>query len=266
VVTHLEVNRPSFKTKEKLDANFEVSTYAHAKPVDPTAPGPARAHPPGRPRRAAEHGDQAPQPRARARKVARYAGFTLLGLVTFVFAFQLAFPFGRVKQRMIDALSDQVRRHDRRRSSAASSRAGCNIKALSIRTRPAKADDVATTFYIEQLEVDLGILALLRGTVAITSTPRSDRATSRARSRCPSPTRRSTSPADDLRRRTCRFARRSGADERQPAARSDLGVEVDREPCAEQREDPEVDLELLDGRTWSRRRRPWPAACGSRAP
>jgi hypothetical protein len=41
VVTRLEVNRPSFKTKEKLDASFEVSTYAHAKPVDPAGAGSA---------------------------------------------------------------------------------------------------------------------------------------------------------------------------------------------------------------------------------
>ena len=41
------------------------------------------------------------------------------------------------------------------------------FKNVSLRTRPAKADDVATTFYIEQLEVDLGLLPLLHGTIAI---------------------------------------------------------------------------------------------------
>ncbi len=34
VVTHLEVSRPSYKAKEKLDAIFEVSTYARVKPAD----------------------------------------------------------------------------------------------------------------------------------------------------------------------------------------------------------------------------------------
>lgn len=102
----------------------------------------------------------------RTRKVLRYTGVTLLGLVTFVFAFQLAFPFGRVKQRVIDALSDKydVTIGDVERGFIPGR---MYIKALTIRTRPAKADDVATTFYVEQLEVDLGILALLRGTIAI---------------------------------------------------------------------------------------------------
>jgi type II secretion system protein N len=102
----------------------------------------------------------------RSRKVVRYAGFTLLGLVTFVFAFQLAFPFGRVKQRLIDAMSDKydVTIGDVERGFIPGR---MYVKALTIRTRPAKADDVATTFYVEQLEVDLGILALLRGTIAI---------------------------------------------------------------------------------------------------
>jgi hypothetical protein len=35
VVTHLDVSRPSYKAKEKLDAVFEVSTYARVKPADP---------------------------------------------------------------------------------------------------------------------------------------------------------------------------------------------------------------------------------------
>jgi type II secretion system protein N len=102
----------------------------------------------------------------RTRKILRYTGFALLGLVTFVFAFQLAFPFGRVKQRIIDALSDKydVTIGDVERGFIPGR---MYIKALSIRTRPAKADDVATTFYVEQLEVDLGILALLHGTVAV---------------------------------------------------------------------------------------------------
>jgi hypothetical protein len=34
VVTNLEISRPSYKAKEKLDAVFEVSTYAHAKQPD----------------------------------------------------------------------------------------------------------------------------------------------------------------------------------------------------------------------------------------
>jgi len=107
-----------------------------------------------------------PNPGPRTRKVLRYCGFALLGLVTFVFAFQLAFPFDRVKDRAIDLLSEK---YD---ATIGSVERGfipgrMYFKAVTIRTRPAKADEVPTTFYVEQLEVDLGLLALLRGTVAL---------------------------------------------------------------------------------------------------
>ena len=102
----------------------------------------------------------------RARKLMRYAGFTLLALVTFVFAFQMVFPFQRVKDRIIDALSAK---YD---VTIGSVERGfmpgrMYVKALTLRTRPAKASDVASTLYVEQLEIDLGILALLRGAVAV---------------------------------------------------------------------------------------------------
>jgi type II secretion system protein N len=102
----------------------------------------------------------------RTRKVVRYLGFAVVGLVTFVFAFQLTFPFDRVKDRAIEVLSEKYE------TTIGDVERGIipgrmYFKAVSLRTRPAKAGDVATTFYVEQLEVDLGLLALLRGTVAI---------------------------------------------------------------------------------------------------
>lgn len=102
----------------------------------------------------------------RSRKILRYAGFALLGLVTFVFAFQAVFPFQRVKDRIIDALSDK---YD---VTIGSIERGIMpgrmyIHAITVRTRPTKSDEVASTLYVEQLEVDLGIFALLRGAVAV---------------------------------------------------------------------------------------------------
>lgn len=102
----------------------------------------------------------------RTRKVLRYAGYTLLGLVTFVFAFQAVFPFQRVKERMIDALSDK---YDVTIGSIERGivPARMYVHAFTIRTRPSKPDEVASTLYIEQLEVDVGLLALLRGALAV---------------------------------------------------------------------------------------------------
>lgn len=102
----------------------------------------------------------------RTRKVLRYVGLAVLAIVTFVFAFQMTFPFDRVKAKVIEALSDKYE------VTIGGVERGLipgrmYFKAFSLRTRPTKASDVATTAYIEQLEVDLGLLALLRGTVAV---------------------------------------------------------------------------------------------------
>jgi type II secretion system protein N len=107
-----------------------------------------------------------PNPGPRMRKVLRYLGFAVLGLVTFVFAFQMTFPFDRVKDKIVELLAEKYE------VSIGSVERGfvpgrMYFKAVTLRTRPAKADEVATTFYIEQLEVDLGLLALLRSTAAV---------------------------------------------------------------------------------------------------
>ncbi len=102
----------------------------------------------------------------RARKLARYVGIAVLGVVTFIFAFQLTFPFDRVKDKVIEALSEkyEVTIGDVERGIIPGR---MYFKAVSLRTRPTKVGGVVTTFYIEQLEIDLGLFALLHGTVAI---------------------------------------------------------------------------------------------------
>jgi len=102
----------------------------------------------------------------RMRKVLRVIGFVLLGLVTFVFALQLTFPYGRVKDKIIEALSTKydVTIGDVERGIMPGRMYFKNVRLV---TRPEKADDNVTSFYIEQLEVDLGLLALLKQTVSI---------------------------------------------------------------------------------------------------
>jgi type II secretion system protein N len=102
----------------------------------------------------------------RTRKLVRYAGFAVVGVVTFIFAFQLTFPFDRVKDRVIEALAEkyEVTIGDIERGIMPGR---MYFKAVSLRTRPSKAGGVTTTFYIEQLEIDLGLFALVHGTVAV---------------------------------------------------------------------------------------------------
>ncbi len=102
----------------------------------------------------------------RTRKVLRYAGFALVGLVTFILAFQMTFPFHRVKDKVIELLADkyEVTIGDVERGFIPGR---MYFKAVTVRTRPTSSDEVASTLYIGQLEINLGLLALLRGTVAV---------------------------------------------------------------------------------------------------
>jgi len=102
----------------------------------------------------------------RARKVVRYLGFAVVGVVAFVFALQITFPFDRVKDKVVEALSEKYE------VNIGSVDGGwlpgrVYFKAVSLRTRPTKADEVATTFYMEQLQVDIGLFALLRGAAVV---------------------------------------------------------------------------------------------------
>ncbi len=102
----------------------------------------------------------------RARLALRYAGFVVLGLVTFVFALQLTFPYARVKDKIIEALSAQydvtIGSVDRGLMPGR-----LYFNNVQLRTRPTKSDEVAAMFYVEKLEVDLGIFALVRGVAQI---------------------------------------------------------------------------------------------------
>lgn len=102
----------------------------------------------------------------RTRKIVRYAGFTLLALVVFVIALQLSFPYDRVKDKLIEAAADKyeitIGKVER---GIVPGRV--YFKAVSIRTRQTKPDDVVNTFYIDKLELDVGILSLLGGTIRL---------------------------------------------------------------------------------------------------
>jgi type II secretion system protein N len=102
----------------------------------------------------------------RMRKVVRYGGFALVGLITFVFAVQLTFPFARVKDKVVELLSEKydVTIGDVERGILPGR---MYFKAVSLRTRPTSVDEPPTTFYIEQLEINLGLFALLRGTAQV---------------------------------------------------------------------------------------------------
>ena len=109
---------------------------------------------------------QLPQLGRKTRLAIRYVGFLFLALVTFVSALQLTFPYDRVKDKIVDALSTK---YDVQISSVDRGIMPGRVyfNNVTLRTRPAKSDEVPSILYIERLEVDLGLLALIKGTASV---------------------------------------------------------------------------------------------------
>lgn len=102
----------------------------------------------------------------RTKKIVKIAGFVVLALVTFVFALQLTFPYNRVKDKIVEGLASK---YDVTISSVERGwlPGRVTFNAVTLRTRPAKADEVATTFFIKKLEVSAGIFSLIGGTASV---------------------------------------------------------------------------------------------------
>ena len=80
-----------------------------------------------------------PQLGPRMRKVVKGLAFVLLFLVTFVFAVQMTFPFDRVKQKIVDTLSEKydVSIGDVERGFMPGK---VVFKTVNLKTRPTQAD------------------------------------------------------------------------------------------------------------------------------
>ena len=102
----------------------------------------------------------------RMRRVLRYIGFAVFALVVFTFALQMTFPYGRVKDKIIEAMASK---YDVTIGSVERGWMPGRVyfHAFSIRSRPAKPGDVVDQAYIDKLEVDVGILSLLGGTISV---------------------------------------------------------------------------------------------------
>jgi len=102
----------------------------------------------------------------RTRTILKYGGYTLFALFMFVFALQMSFPYSRVKDKLIESASDKYE------ITIGGVERGfmpgrVYFKAVSIRTRQTNPQEVVNTFYIDKLELDLGILSLIGGTISL---------------------------------------------------------------------------------------------------
>ena len=102
----------------------------------------------------------------RVRKILRYAGIGVFAVIVFIFAFQMSFPYTRIKERLVDSLSDKydVSIGDVERGIIPGR---VYFNDVNIRTRPTKPEEPVTTMLIKRLEVDVGILPLLHGTLRV---------------------------------------------------------------------------------------------------
>jgi len=102
----------------------------------------------------------------RTRKVLRYAGISVFGLVVFVFALQMSLPVDRARDKLIEALSPQFD------ITIGSIERGfipgrIYIKSFALRTRPTKPEEPVTTLFIDKLRVDVGLMALVGGKLVV---------------------------------------------------------------------------------------------------
>jgi type II secretion system protein N len=95
-------------------------------------------------------------------RLVRYACFGAIGLVVLVFALQMTLPYERAKDKLIEALSP---RYDVTVGSVERGIMPGRVyfNAVSIRSR----DAVPSMFYIDRLEGDVGLFALLGGNLSL---------------------------------------------------------------------------------------------------
>ncbi len=99
---------------------------------------------------------------ARHKKILRWAGYPLLAIFTFIIALHLTFPYGRVKGWVEEQASDKYT------VSIAEVDHGfmpgsIEMTKIKIRPLPKKADDTPPAITIDELDLDVSLLGMLRG-------------------------------------------------------------------------------------------------------
>jgi type II secretion system protein N len=102
----------------------------------------------------------------RLRLAARIVGYVVLGLVTFVVALHLTFPYERIRDRALESLSTKydVTIGGVERSWVPGR---FSLTAVTLRSRPAVVGQTTTTMYFKRVEIDLAFLPLLSSKVQI---------------------------------------------------------------------------------------------------
>jgi type II secretion system protein N len=102
----------------------------------------------------------------RARKVLKVLGYVFAGLFAFVYAFHLTFPYDRLKDKGVEALSSKWD------VSVGGVERGWlpgdfSLTRVQLRTRPEKPGEVPKTIFIDRIDVDIALLSAIGGSVDV---------------------------------------------------------------------------------------------------
>jgi len=102
----------------------------------------------------------------RQKKLLRWIGYPALAVVTFVYAAWLTFPADRLEERLMTALNEKadVDVEDFSLSWLPGKVTATNVV---VRTRPKKKDEQPRTVIIDELDVGIGLLPLITGTISV---------------------------------------------------------------------------------------------------
>ena len=98
----------------------------------------------------------------RTRLAVKIGGYVLLGFIAFLFALQMTFPYDRVKDKFVEALSGtyDVTVGDVSRGIMPGT---FTMTKVTLMSRPSKPDEAPQMTRFDEIEVDFGVLSLLRG-------------------------------------------------------------------------------------------------------
>ena len=100
------------------------------------------------------------------KRVLRWLGYVFLALFVFSFTLQLTFPYERVKDKLIEVLSEK---YDVQIASAEPTflPGGMVLESILLKSRPTQPDEEPTIILLDRLRVDVGLFALLLGRASI---------------------------------------------------------------------------------------------------
>jgi type II secretion system protein N len=101
----------------------------------------------------------------RAKRIAKWVGYPLLAIFSFLFALQQTFPYGALKRKIVDTLAPK---YEVTMNVDRGLMPGTVIfSKVALKSRPQKADDKVTTIFIDKITAHLGLMALLGGKASV---------------------------------------------------------------------------------------------------